>query len=150
MQSAIDVSVSPKQISKLKKGLKVRVKPPIEGEGFALIVNPRNYSLLSKSFARGKGSDVVLSAEELDANMNLSPEQHQQYRNKYKILGKGIFGKTFDRGVAKLIGKNARREIYKLAEQYKPLVKGGITAGLTAGAASLGCTRRNGGNWFHW
>ena len=47
------IVVSPKQMSKLRNGRKVRIKKPrIEGEGVGVIVNPMNYSLITKSFTR--------------------------------------------------------------------------------------------------
>jgi hypothetical protein len=104
-----------------------------------MVVNPENYSIISRTFSKGKGGEIALGADELMANRNLSPEDHKRMSDEMGVVsGSGIFGKAFDRAVGKLIGKNARREIYKRAEEYKPLIKGGITTGLTAGAASLG------------
>ena len=52
------VKVSPKQMSKLRNGHKVRVKPPMEGEGCCLIVHPENYLLLSRTFSKNKGAEI--------------------------------------------------------------------------------------------
>jgi hypothetical protein len=139
MYKPVAISVSSKQLSKLRNGHKVRVKKPMEGEGICLVVSPENYSIIDRTFSKGKGGEIALGADELMANRNLSPEDHQKMASAMGMVsGSGIFGKKFDRAVGKLIGKNARREIYKRAEEYKPLIKGGITTGLTAGAASLG------------
>jgi|LakMenE18May11ns_1017448.scaffolds.fasta_scaffold9959089_8 hypothetical protein len=140
MYRPVAVNVSKKQLSKLRNGHKVRVKPPIEGEGICLVVSPDNYSILTRTFSKSKGAEIALSPDELMANKNLSPEEHQKMAGEMKMSGGGIFGKKFDRAIASLIGKNARREIYKRAEEYKPLIKGGITTGLTAGATALGAS----------
>jgi hypothetical protein len=131
MVHSVMVKVSPKQMSKLRNGHKVRVKPPMEGEGVCLIVHPENYSLLSRTFSRGKGAEIALSPEEVVANKEASPQME----------GQGIFGKKFDRGLRKLIGKKAQRELYGVAEQFLPLAQAGLTAGLTTGATALGAVQ---------
>lgn len=139
MYKPVAISVSNKQLSKLRNGHKVRVKPPMEGEGICMVVNPDNYSILTRTFSKGKGGEIALGADEIMANRNLSPEDHQKMASAMGMVsGSGIFGKKFDRALSNLIGKNARKEIYKRLEEYKPLVKGGITTGLTAGATALG------------
>lgn len=125
------VKVSPKQMSKLRNGHKVRVKPPIEGEGVCLIVHPENYSLLSRTFSKNKGAEISLTPDELVANKEASPQME----------GQGIFGKKFDRGLGKLIGKKAQRQLYETAREFLPLAQGGLTAGLTAGATALGAVQ---------
>lgn len=138
MYKQVAIGVSNKQLSKLRNGHRVRVRPPMEGEGICLVVSPENYSILTRTFSKGKGGEIALGADEIMANRNLSPEDHQRMASEMGMSGGGIFGKKFDRAVGKLIGKNARKEIYKRLEEYKPLVKGGITTGLTAGATALG------------
>lgn len=122
------VKVSPKQMSKLRNGHKVRVKPPLEGEGVCLIVHPENYSLLSRTFSKNKGAEISLTPDELVANKEASSQME----------GQGIFGKKFDRGLRKVIGKKAQKELYGIAEQFLPLAQAGLTGGLTAGATALG------------
>jgi hypothetical protein len=131
MVQSVMVKVSPKQMSKLRNGHKVRVKPPMEGEGVCLIVNPQNYQLLSRTFSRNKGAEIALSPEELVVNKEASAEME----------GNGIFGKKFDRGVRKLIGKKAQRELYGVARDFLPLAQAGLTAGLTTGATALGAVQ---------
>jgi hypothetical protein len=131
MVQSVMVKVSPKQMSKLRNGHKVRVKPPMEGEGVCLIVNPQNYQLLSRTFSRNKGAEIALSPEELVINKEASAEME----------GNGIFGKKFDRGVRKLIGKKAQRELYDVARDFLPLAQAGLTAGLTTGATALGAVQ---------
>jgi hypothetical protein len=70
----IGVSVSKKQLSRLKNGHSVRVK---EGEGL-LIVNPDRYDLMSKTFAKGKSPTISLTPEEILLNTRgYQPEAHQ-------------------------------------------------------------------------
>lgn len=124
----IKISASPLQLRKLRKGLKVRVKPAMEGKGVSMIVNPSNYSLLTKSFSRNKGADITLSPLELQMNQEEAPQME----------GSGIFGKSFDRLVKRTIGKKATRALYGLAEAYLPLAQAGLTGGLTAAGTALG------------
>jgi hypothetical protein len=70
----IGVSVSKKQLSRLKNGHSVRVK---KGEGL-LIVNPDRYDLMSKTFAKGKSPTISLTPEEILLNTRgVQPETHQ-------------------------------------------------------------------------
>jgi hypothetical protein len=73
----IQIDVSPHQLRKLRKGHRVRVK---KGEGLELIVHPNTYNIVSRAFNKGKGSEIQLSAEELQANQHIakaiSPEAH--------------------------------------------------------------------------
>jgi len=124
----VKMSISPKQISKLRNGHKVRVKPDIKGNGVGVLVNPRNYSLLTKTFSRNKGMELVLSPQELVVNQEASAQ----------MQGNGIFGKRFDKGVEKLLGKKAKKQIYSSAETLLPLAQAGLTAGLTSAGTALG------------
>jgi hypothetical protein len=70
----IGVSVSKKQLSRLKNGHSVRVK---QGEGL-LVVNPNRYDLMSRTFAKGKSHTLALSPEEILLNTRgFQPETHQ-------------------------------------------------------------------------
>lgn len=132
MVHSVMVKVSPKQMSKLRNGHKVRVKPPeIEGEGICLIVHPENYQLLSRTFRKGKGAEISLTPDELVSNKEVAPQ----------IEGQGIFGKKFDRGVRKLIGKKAQKALYGTARDFLPLAQTGLTAGLTAAGTALGAVQ---------
>jgi len=125
----VSAKLSPKQVSRLRNGHMVRLqKPKMEGEGISLIVNPANYSMITKSFSRNKGVQISLSPEELAANKSASTS----------MAGKGIFGKKFDRKVGEIIGKPAQKAVYKIAEkQLKPIAKKAIETGLTtAGVAA--------------
>lgn len=131
MQDAriVKVGLSKKQMSKIRNGHRVRVKPAMHGEGINLIVNPHNYSIISRTFSRNKGVDMSLSPEEIIAN--------QEATDAPEMEGQGIFGKTFDRGVKKIIGKKATKALYDELREYLPQAQAGLTAGLTSGATAL-------------
>lgn len=125
--SLVHIDASPKQLSKLRNGHKVRIKPPMKGEGFNLIVDPSRFSAISRSFQRGKGMTIQLSPEEILANRQLTPEYHMNIKKSNSTMsGKGIFGKTFDSFVEKTIGKKAKDAIYNSADMLKPTLKAGI------------------------
>ncbi len=124
---AIKVSVSPKQMSRLRKGHPVRVKPPMEGSGVVVVVDPRKYELASRSFLRNKGMQLQLSPEEIAMNKEVEPQ----------MQGQGIFGKTFDRAVGELVGKKNRKVIYDAARELLPLAQSGLVGGLTSAGAAL-------------
>ena len=117
--SPIRVGVSDKQRARLRNGHRVRVSPPIQGEGVQLIIDPSKLNNISKCFRAGKGTTIQLSPSEIQANMG--------------VQGEGIFGKQFDRFVKKTIGKKATKELYNVAEKVgKPLVNKGLDALATA------------------
>lgn len=125
--SLVRIDASPKQLSKLRNGHNVRIKPAMEGEGFNLMIDPIKYRSVMKSFQKNKGIQIQLSPEEILANRQLSPEYHQNVKKEdMKMSGKGIFGKTFDKFVEKTIGKKAKDVLYKGADSLKPSIKAGI------------------------
>jgi len=128
----IRIQVSPKQMSKLRNGHKVRVKKPaVAGEGVSLIVSPENFSVMTRAFTRNKGSEIVLSPQEILANREQAPT----------VEGGGIFGRKFDVKAEQVLGKRKKKDLYKYAKDVlNPLAKATITAGLAAGATSLGAT----------
>jgi hypothetical protein len=126
--SLVHIDASPKQVSKLRNGHKVRIKPAsMKGEGFNLMVDPSRYNSISKCFQKGKGMTIQLSPEEILANRQLTPEYHMNIKKENASMsGKGIFGKTFDSFVEKTIGKKAKDAIYNSADLLKPTLKAGI------------------------
>jgi len=93
---AVRIKASPKQLSKLRNGHKVSIKPAMEGEGLVLVIDPSQYNQISKTFSRGKGKVVQLSPEEIMANR--------------EIGGEGIFStlkKVAKSPIAKSLGKSA-------------------------------------------
>lgn len=127
----IGVDLSKSQLSKLKRGQKVRVK---KGEGFCLLVHPHNYNLMSRTFGKNKGIELALSPEEIEANKAFS-QTLEMSPGEPQMAGNGIFGKKFDNFLEKHHLKNTA---YQLGDYAKPLVKGAITAGLATGATALG------------
>ena len=113
----------------MRNGHKVRIKKPsMEGSGVSLIVNPENFSIITRAFTKNKGSEIILSPQEILANKEQAPAME----------GQGIFGKKFDKGVEKALGKRGKKRAYEYArEVLNPLAKGAITACLTAGASTL-------------
>jgi hypothetical protein len=92
----ISFSASPRQISKLRNGHKVRIK---KGTGFNLVVNPQNYHLVSRAFTKNKGLDIQLSPDELKVNSEMSPEQHDELAEAMEgaspsMEGSGLFKKV--------------------------------------------------------
>jgi hypothetical protein len=121
----VKVGVSPKQISKLRNGRRVRIRPPMEGEGVCMVVRPENYSMITRTFSKSKGMDIALSPDEIVANQETAPTME----------GEGIFGKKFD----KLLKKAGIKKIaYKVGDVVKPLVKQGIDTALTTGGMYFG------------
>ena len=124
----VEIQISPKQKSKLRNGHKVRIKKPkMKGEGMNLIVSPMNFSLITRAFTRNKGAEVVLSPEEILANKEGIP-----------VEGEGIFGRKFDTGVEKAIGKRGRKKVYGFAKDVlNPIAKTALYAGIASGATAL-------------
>ena len=118
---SINVKMSPKQMSRIRNGHKVRVKvPEMKGEGICLIVKPETYDIVTRTFSRNKGTDISLDPEEIMANKE----------NSDQIEGQGIFGKKFDRAVKKTIGKPATKALYGVAKSaLLPLAKQAIQEG---------------------
>lgn len=117
---SINVKMSPKQMSKIRNGHKVRVKAPeMEGEGVCLIVKPETYDIVTRTFSRNKGTDISLDPEEIMVNK----------QNTEQMEGKGIFGKKFDRAVKKTIGKPATKALYGVARAALPYAKQALQEG---------------------
>ena len=110
---SVRIDASPKQLSKLRNGHKVRVKPAMEGMGFCMIVKPETYDSVSRAFGRGKGIEIALSPEEILANQQASGQME----------GKGIFGKKFDRFLER---KGIKKAVYKFGDVLKGQLKQGI------------------------
>ena len=116
----VHIKASPKQLSKLRKGHRVRISAAMEGEGFNLLIDPSRYDTLTRTFSRGKGMQIQLSPQEIVAN------QHME--------GNGIFGKRFDRFLEK---RGLRDAAYRVGDQLKPAFKSAVLGGIAAGTAGL-------------
>lgn len=115
--SLVKIDVSPKQLSKLRRGHKVRVK---KGEGFCLLVHPDRFDPISRSFNRGKGMEIALTPQEV--HMNAEHQDHPA------MEGRSIFSK------AKHLAKGA---IGMVKPHLVSAAKKGIMGALTAGGAAL-------------
>lgn len=120
----VHVKASQKQLSKLRKGHKVRISPAIEGTGFNLLVHPDRFSLLSRTFSKGKGMEIQLSPEEILTNQEATPHME----------GSGIFGPKFDRFLER---RGLRDSAYRIGDQLKPAFKTAVMGGIASGAAGL-------------
>lgn len=125
--ATIHIKASPKQLSKLRNGHKVRISPAVEGTGFNLIIHPHRLDTMSKTFSRGKGTEIQLTPQEIAVNQQASPQME----------GSGIFGHKFD----KFLEDNGMKNIaYKLGDVAKPAVKAALVAGLGGAATALAGT----------
>jgi hypothetical protein len=106
----IKFDASPKQLSRLRNGHKVRIKSPISGMGFNLIVDPSKFDAATRSFSRGSAYQIQLSPDELMAN--------KQAVDEGEIEGEGIFA-----GGKLKIGKAFKNFGKKLESAGKKTVK---------------------------
>lgn len=115
----ISFDASPRQLSKIKNGHKVRIK---KGAGFNLIVNPSNYNLVSRAFTKNKGVDIKLSPEEIESNKGMSPDEHQQMSEE---MNKDLF-QHLPYAEGGSIFKKVKKALYsdtakKIGRELKPL-----------------------------
>jgi len=100
----------------------------MSGSGINLIVSPKNLSLITKSFTRNKGAEIILSPDEILANREQASSME----------GQGIFGKKFDEKVEETIGRKGRKKVYGFAKEVlNPLAKTALYAGIASGATTL-------------
>lgn len=85
----IHVHMSPKQIARLRNGHMVLLKKPVEGQGVGIIVDPGTWSLLSKTFDKGRGARVRLSPNEISASIEGGGLKTS--RNISKKIAKEVF-----------------------------------------------------------
>lgn len=117
----ISFEASPRQVSKLRNGHKVRIK---KGTGFNLVVNPSNYKLVSRAFTKNKGVELQLGPDELDINKSLSPEQHEELgntidENLFQHLPMAEGGSIF-KNVKKALNSRTAKQI---GRELKPLTR---------------------------
>lgn len=85
----LEIDASPSQIKKLIKGHRVRVK---KGKGLCLVVHPNTYNIASRSFNKGKGTQLQLSQEEIRANSAPAPDEDVQEDDyDMETSGAGIY-----------------------------------------------------------
>lgn len=122
----VKIQVSPAQLTKLRKGQRVRIRKAIEGGGIGLLVDPLNYSSITRAFSRNKGAELSLSPSEISAN-------------EQSIDGAGIFGKKFDKTVERGLGKAGKKSLYRYSRSVlNPVAKAAILGSLATGGVALG------------
>jgi len=128
----IHVIASKKQVADMKKGKAVRVKPAAEGCGFSIIVHHHNAKKHHHALHRGKGHQLQLSEEELDANRE----------NVHHLHGRGIYDKIKKAAKAIYSGaKTGAKHLYNgasfVAKNFEPLATTGAEYGADAGIEAL-------------
>jgi hypothetical protein len=116
MMEQLEVGMSPHQMSRVRNGHSVRVKPAMKGSGVVLMVSPSTFNIANRSLSKQKGVQIKLSPEEIQANREMGGEME----------GRGIFKKTLKK-VGKFAGKQLAKRLPALA-----------TAGLTGLATVTG------------
>lgn len=124
----ISIKASPKQVARLRNGHKVRIsKPHSEGEGFNLLVNPANFSHISRTFARGKGTTLQLSPEELMASQG--------------VEGRGIFSDLKKKAMEKApdVIKAVKAEVADIAKKqnFKGRAKKALDKAFDMGVSAI-------------
>jgi hypothetical protein len=136
---SLKIKASPKQLSKLRNGHRVRVSRDVEGTGFNLIVNPATYNLATKAFGKGKGMMVQLSPEELSANREVEGNGiFSKIKKGFKKAGKAI--KKGAEFVGDNIVKGAKSKVGKkiLTTLAKEALEKGLPALAMGAATALG------------
>jgi len=110
----IHAKMSKPQMAKMKKGDAVRIKPAMEGEGICLIVHPNNYSQITRSFSRNKGSEIRLTPEELAVNASEGA----------KMEGAGLYSRA--RKTASVVDKSLDKQLGPSVK--KALISSAITS----------------------
>ena len=134
-------NASKPQLSKLRNGRKVRIKPAMKGQGFCMIVKPQSYNQIARAFGKGKGVELSLTPEELLANTQNQGEM--EGAGIYEDVGKAL--KTVGKAglpIVKAIAKSALPalseagdKILDMGAEYAPQL---LSGALTAGALALG------------
>ncbi len=137
----IRFDASKKQLSRLRNGHRVRIKPAISGKGLCMIVDAGNYNIATRSFGRGKGVELALSPEEILANSQARGQMEgdgifDDIKKGAKAVGKVVLP------LAKEAGRAGLKELSKGADQlidagvdYAPEL---LSGALSAGAMALG------------
>jgi len=111
----IEISASPKQLSRLRNGHKVRVKSAMAGKGVNMIVDPSKFDTMSRAFTKGTAAQIQLSPDELKSNKDAVMAG--------EMTGQGIFA-----GGKLNLGKSFKKVGSTLAKAGKSAIKGIRTA----------------------
>lgn len=116
----ISIDASPKQLSRLRNGHRVRIKKAMEGTGFNLLVDPSKFDAVNRSFTKGSAYQIQLSPDELMANKQAVAEG--------QVEGQGIFtgGKLSMKSIGKTLKKGATSAVKGLATAEKAVRKSAV------------------------
>ena len=132
--SLVHIKASPLQLSKLKKGLRVVIKPAMEGEGIHLVVDHSRHHSISKAFKKNKGINIQLTPQELKHNEDYSSHSGKGIHiPKWLDPKRNGVAKAFDpnrNGVAKAFDPN-RNGVGKAFRKNGPLANIGKAVGST-------------------
>jgi len=98
----IRIDASPKQLSRIRNGHRVRVKPAMEGTGFGMIVDPSKFDAMTRSFTKGSAVQMQLSPDELMANKQAVMNGEMEGEGIY-TGGKINIGKAFKKAGKSLV-----------------------------------------------
>ena len=124
---AVKIDASPKQLSRLRNGHRVRIKPSMSGTGFNLLVDPSKFDAVNRSFSKGSAYQIQLSPDELMANKQAAQEGTMEGQGIHaggKLSMKKI-GKSLEKaGKATLKGLQAGEKAVRTNKTGRTIVKG--------------------------
>lgn len=121
----IRIDASPKQLSRLRNGHRVRVKPAMEGTGFGMIVDPSKFDTMTRSFTKGSAVQLQLSPDELMANKQAVMDGEIEGEGIY-TGGKINIGKAFKKA-GKSLSKAAKKTGSAIVKAEKVVRKNPVT-----------------------
>ena len=139
----IQIDASPHQIRKLRKGHRVRVK---KGEGFNLIVHPATYNVVSRSFAKNKGTELQLTPEEIDMNRDIpeaiKPEAHQARMKKQEESKPINMNTMFGQGINSMKGTQTQVHLadalnHHLGANYGYMARAGLDNAINGAKSAI-------------
>lgn len=124
---AVKIDASPKQLSRLRNGHRVRIKPAMSGTGFNLLVDPSKFDSINRSFSKGSAYQIQLSPDELMANKQAAMEGSMEGQGIHaggKLSMKKI-GKSLEKaGKATLKGLQEGEKAVRKSKTGRTIVKG--------------------------
>ena len=141
---AITIDASPKQLSRLRNGHRVRIKKSISGSGFNLLVDPSKFDAINRSFSKGSAYQIQLSPDELMSNKQAVMQGQIEGQGIYtggKIsLGKELkkVGKAMKQGAETAVkGIAAGEEAVRKSKTGRTIVKGVVPIAAEQGVKAL-------------
>ena len=118
----VSIDASPKQLSRLRNGHRVRVKKAMSGSGFNLLVDPAKFDAINRSFSKGSAYQMQLTPDEIMSN--------KQAVSEGQIEGQGIFagGKMPSmKSIGKTLKKAGQQTVKGLATAEKAVRKNPVS-----------------------